>query len=127
MTTDRFPDRLELRGLRYEARHGVHPEEKGRAQPFEVDVVLHADLSAAVAQDSLESTVDYGAVHERVTEVVTGSTFDLIEALAGAIAEAVLAGTDPRLVGGVEVRVRKPKAPIDGAFDTVEVALTRRR
>jgi dihydroneopterin aldolase len=25
------------------------------------------------------------------------------------------------------VRVRKPKAPIDGAFDTVEVALTRRR
>ena len=27
----------------------------------------------------------------------------------------------------VEVRVRKPKAPIDGAFDTVEAALIRRR
>jgi dihydroneopterin aldolase len=26
----------------------------------------------------------------------------------------------------VEVRVRKPKAPIDGDFDTVEVALVRR-
>ena len=60
-------------------------------------------------------------------EIVEGPSFDLIEALAGAIARAVLAATDPTLVDEVEVRVRKPKAPIDGAFDTVEAALIRRR
>ena len=42
----------------------------------------------------------------------------------GAIADAALAATDPAVVDAVEVRVRKPKAPIDGAFDTVEAALT---
>jgi dihydroneopterin aldolase len=58
---------------------------------------------------------------------VVGPPRDLIEALAGAIATAVLDATDPAVVGGVEVRVRKPKAPIDGAFDTVQAALTRDR
>jgi 7,8-dihydroneopterin aldolase/epimerase/oxygenase len=62
-----------------------------------------------------------------VRGIVEGPSRDLIEALAGSIASAVLAATDPALVDAVEVRVRKPKAPIDGAFDTVQVALTRRR
>jgi dihydroneopterin aldolase len=39
----------------------------------------------------------------------------------------VLAATEPSVVDAVEVRVRKPEAPLDGAFDTVEAALVRRR
>ncbi|MGH2386412.1 MAG: dihydroneopterin aldolase, partial [Candidatus Limnocylindria bacterium] len=62
-----------------------------------------------------------------VRAVVEGRSFNLIESLAGAIASAVLAATDATVVDAVEIRVRKPKAPIDGAFDTVEAALTRRR
>ena len=127
MTTDPAPDRLSLLGMRFEARHGVHDWEKETPQPFEVDVVLHADLSAAAARDALDATVDYGALFELVRGIVEGRSRDLVEALAGSIASAVLAATDPALVDEVEVRVRKPKAPIDGAFDTVEVALTRRR
>jgi dihydroneopterin aldolase len=30
-------------------------------------------------------------------------------------------------VDAVEVRVRKPEAPIDGSFDTVEATILRRR
>jgi dihydroneopterin aldolase len=126
MTTDPAPDRLSLLGMRFEARHGVHDWEKEAPQPFEVDVVLHADLSAAAARDALDATVDYGALFELVRGIVEGPSRDLIEALAGDIASASLAAT-PMTVAAVEVRVRKPKAPIDGAFDTVEVALTRRR
>ncbi len=120
-------DRLSLLGMRFEGRHGVLADEKVSAQPFEVDLVLHADLSEAERRDDLGATVDYAALFELVRSIVTGPSFDLIEALAGAIARAVLAGTDPDRVDAVEVRVRKPKAPIDGAFDTVEVALIRRR
>ena len=40
---------------------------------------------------------------------------------------AALDATDPARVEAVEVRVRKPKAPLGGAFDTVEVTLLRRR
>jgi len=127
MSDNAFPDRLSLLGMRFEARHGVHAEEKETAQPFEVDLVLRADLAEPAATDRLEATVDYGGLYHLVREIVEGQSFDLIEALAGAIARAVLASTDPVLVDEVEVRVRKPKAPIDGAFDTVEAALIRRR
>ena len=127
MSTDAFPDRLSVLGMRFEARHGVHEWEKETAQPFEVDLVLHADLGGAAQHDDLSATADYGKLHGVVRNIVEGRSFDLIEALAGAIATAVLASTDPAVVDAVEVRVRKPKAPIDGAFDTVEAALLRRR
>jgi dihydroneopterin aldolase len=122
-----FDDRLTLRNMRFEARHGVLAHEKVEAQPFEVDVVLHADLSAGARTDALADTIDYAALFDLVGAIVTGHSFDLIEALADAVARAVLAATDPRLVGAVEVRVRKPRAPIDGELDTVEAALLRRR
>ena len=58
-------DRIELRGMRFEGRHGVLPEEATAAQPFEVDVVLELDLAAAGASDDLGGTVDYGDVFRR--------------------------------------------------------------
>jgi dihydroneopterin aldolase len=120
-------DRLSLIGMRFAGRHGVHAEEKVTPQPFEVDVVLHADLAPAETSDDLAATVDYGALFELVRGIVEGGSYDLIEALAGAIARAVLAVTPPEMVGAVEVRVRKPEAPLDGVFETVEAAILRRR
>ena len=124
--TERFPDRLSLLGMRYEARHGVDPREKVEPQPFEVDLVLHADLAAAAERDDLEATVDYAALRDQVGAIVTGPSFDLIEALAWAILRAVLAATDPSVVGAVEVRVRKPRA-LGGDLDGPEVVLRRER
>ena len=127
MNLDAFPDRLSLLGMRFEARHGILDWEKETPQPFEVDVVLHADLESAAQRDNLAATADYAALNGLVRDIVTERSFDLIEALAGAITRAALVATDPTVVGAVEVRVRKPKAPIDGAFDTVEVTIIRRR
>jgi dihydroneopterin aldolase len=120
-------DRLSLLGMRFRGRHGVLPDEKLHEQPFEVDVILHADLSEAAARDDLAATVDYSGVFELVRSVIEGPSFDLIEALAGAIARSVLDATDPTRVEAIEVRVRKPDAPLPGSFDTVEAALVRRR
>lgn len=125
--TERFPDRLSLRGMRFRGRHGVLPEEKVTDQPFEVDLVLHADLRAAADTDRLEATVNYAELFDLVRGIVEDRTFDLIEALAGEIAGAALDATPAAIVTAIEVRVRKPEAPIDGAFDTVEAALLRRR
>jgi dihydroneopterin aldolase len=122
-----FPDRLSLLGMRFEAMHGVLDSERVDPQPFEVDLVLHADLSDAGRTDALADTVDYRGLHELVDSIVMGPSFNLIEGLADAIARAALTATDPRLVGAVEVRVRKPEAPLPGELDTVEAALLRRR
>ena len=125
--SDDFPDRLSVLGMRFEAMHGVLASEKVEPQPFEVDLVLHADLEVVSRTDALGDTIDYRGLYELVGSIVMGPSFDLIEGLAGAIARAVLADTDPKLVGAVEVRVRKPEAPLPGELDTVEAALLRRR
>ena len=120
-------DRLSVIGMQFSGRHGVLPNEKVEAQPFEVDLVLHTDLHAAGPSDDLADTTDYGSLFDLTAAIVEGRSFNLIEALAAAIARAVLAATDPALVEAVEVRVRKPKAPLSGAFETVEVGIVRRR
>lgn len=120
-------DRISLIGMRFLGRHGVLLEERLEPQPFEVDLILHADLAVASASDSLTDTADYAGLFERVRQIVEVQSFRLIEALAGAIAAAALEATDPKLVDAVEVRVRKPEAPLPGIFGHVEAALTRRR
>jgi dihydroneopterin aldolase len=117
--------RITIRGMRFMGRHGVHLEERMEPHPFEVDVDLTTDLAAAGASDELADTVDYSAVFEQVRARVQDHSFRLIEALAAAIADDVLAA-QPR-VSGLSVRVRKPRAPLPGEFDTVEVELTRER
>jgi dihydroneopterin aldolase len=112
--------------MRFLGRYGVTLEERMEPQPVEVDVDLEVDLSAAAASDELADTIDYSAVFELVRQIAEERSFRLIEALAGEIAAAVLAahGSEPRLKA-VEVRVRKPEAPLPGTFDAVEVAVRR--
>jgi dihydroneopterin aldolase len=117
-------DRITLRGMRFAGRHGVGDAERETPQTIEVDLVLRLDLANAAATDDLAATIDYAALFELTRSTVEGRSFRLIEALAGAIADAVLAG---HAVDDVEVRVRKPKAPLPGAFETVEARIRRRR
>ena len=127
MTEAPFPDRLSLLGMRFMGRHGANPGEQDEPQPFEVDVILHADLAPAADSDDLSATVDYDGIAEVARAVVEGASVALIETLAGSIARDVLAVTDPSLVDAVEVNVRKPDAPLDIEIDYAEASLFRRR
>jgi len=115
-------DRITLRGMRFLGRHGVSLEERMEPQPIEVDVILPADLREAGASDELSQTIDYAAIFAIVQQAVEERSFRLLEALAATIATEILA--QPR-VTEVEVAVRKPKAPLPGAFETVEVRIRR--
>lgn len=115
-------DRIELRGLRLTGTHGVLPEEQSRAQPFEIDVDVFADLRAAGASDDLEDTVDYGALSEAVARIVTTEHHALLERVAERIAETALA--DER-VTSVTVTVRKLRPPIPLDIASTAVTVTR--
>ena len=117
-------DRITLRGMWFAGRHGVSDEERAAPQPFEVDLVLRLDLSRPATTDDLADTINYASLFDVARQVVEERSFHLLEALAAAIADAVLA---QHPVDDVEVRVRKPKAPLPGAFDAVEVRIRRRR
>jgi dihydroneopterin aldolase/2-amino-4-hydroxy-6-hydroxymethyldihydropteridine diphosphokinase len=109
-----------LLGLRAVGTHGVLPEEQSRPQPFEVDVVLEADVRAAGQSDALGDTVDYGELATAVAGVVTGERHALLERLAERIAETALGFAR---VSSVTVTVRKlrPPVPVDLASAGVRV------
>jgi dihydroneopterin aldolase len=117
-------DRIELRGLRVVAVIGVLPEERERAQPFEVDLDVEADLSAAGTSDDLADTIDYGPLAEAAARVVATESHTLLERVAERVAEVALA--DPRVVS-VTVSVRKLRPPVPVDLATAGVRITRRR
>jgi dihydroneopterin aldolase len=119
-------DEILLEGMRFYAYHGVNAEERALGQRFTVDVSLAVDLRPAGESDDLAATVSYSAVYKVVRRVVEGEPRCLIEAVAAAVASALLAGFPP--VAWVTVTVRKPDVPLKGAFlDAAGVRITRWR
>jgi dihydroneopterin aldolase len=117
-------DRISLRGISAQGHHGVFDFERERGQRFVVDVVCSVDLGAAASSDDLQDTLDYGSLSKAVVADIEGEPLNLIEALAGRIADTCLAS--PR-VQTVEVTVHKPEAPINADVADVAVTLTRSR
>ncbi|MTD57907.1 dihydroneopterin aldolase [Amycolatopsis pithecellobii] len=117
-------DRITLTGLRVFGRHGVFEHERRDGQEFVVDITVWLDLSAAAKSDDLTQTLHYGELAELAAGIVGGEPYDLIESVAGKIADEVL--RDERLAA-VEVTVHKPAAPIPLTFDDVAVTIRRQR
>jgi len=115
-------DRIELRGLKVRGNHGVLAHERADGQEFAVDITVWIDLADAAASDDLADTYDYSVLADRAAAVVAGQARNLIETVAGEIAEDVM--KDHR-VHAAEVTVHKPQAPIPHTF--VDVAVVARR
>jgi dihydroneopterin aldolase len=109
--------RLFLSGIHADGRHGARTGEKDQPQPFVVDL----DLEVEVGEDRIQGTADYRDVTERVREIVEQDSFDLIEAMAEAIAQACL-GFD-RVMRATAV-VHKPNAASRLGIDGVAAAVT---
>ncbi len=120
-----FGDRIELRDLRVLGVHGVLAEERQRAQPFSVDLDVWVDTTPAGATDDLAATVDYAALAALAHDVVADGSFALLEAVADAVARAVL-DHDER-VGAVAATVRKLRPPVPLDLGSGGVRGVRRR
>lgn len=94
---------VELRGLRIFGHHGVHDYEKRDGQDFLFDVDVA--VGERGVSDRLEDAVDYSAVARTVQELSDARSYDLLEALANAIADELL---QRFAAEHVLVRVTKP-------------------
>jgi len=111
---------VELRGLRVFGRHGVHAREKQNGQDFVFDVELV--VGERGSSDRIEDAVDYSAVARAVQEISDASSYDLLEALATAVADEL------RTRFGVEratVRVAKPEVSPGGLEGIPSVTVVR--
>jgi 7,8-dihydroneopterin aldolase/epimerase/oxygenase len=115
-------DRIELRGLRVFARHGVLDSERQSGQEFVIDAVLWLDTRPAAGSDDLSKTVDYGALASRLVRLAEEPPVRLIETLAERLAADCL--SEP-LVAEVEITIHKPQAPIAHPFSDVNVVIRR--
>ena len=108
---------VELHGLEIPGRHGVLDRERETAQLFVYDVELELPEPAT---DELDETVDYREVVALVRDVTDKRQFQLLESIAAAVADTLLARF-PAV--SVRVRVRKPEvqpgAPVEFAAASV--------
>jgi dihydroneopterin aldolase len=114
-------DRIALRGIRVDGRHGANPGERDRPQPFEIDLELEVDLARARRSDDLADTLDYTRVHALVVATVEGTSFALLERLGDEILSRLM--QDGR-IAAVRLTLAKP-----GLFEgaTPAVMLSARR
>ena len=96
--------KLELRGLHVFGYHGVEEDEKRLGQLFLFDLEL--EVGERGADDRLENAIDYTQVAMAVRELSNARRFDLLEALATAVADLVFDRFSPE---HLLVRVRKPQ------------------
>jgi dihydroneopterin aldolase len=114
-----------ISGLALHAYHGVMQHEAKVGQTFTLDLMLDIDLTEASRSDKLAHTVGYDEVVAIATRTFCARRYRLVEAAAGAVAEAVL-GRFP-LITSIRVTVHKPHAPIAATFADVGVSITRSR
>jgi dihydroneopterin aldolase len=117
-------DRLLLEGMEFFGYHGDIEAERSLGGRYSVDVELSADLRAAGRSDSIEDTIDYVRCFQVVRELVENQQFRLLEAMAEAIAQALL--REHGRASSVKVRVAK-QPPVRGSFQRFAVEVERGR
>ena len=115
---------IELHGIVLHGYHGVLEHERRDGQRFLVDVELDLEHEQASRTDAIEDAVDYRQVVARVQAVSDAHAYDLLEAFAAAIADALVAEFP---VSTARVRVRKPDVILEPPVEYAAVALERRR
>ena len=116
-------DLISIKGIHGFGYHGVFDHEAKNGQDFYVDLEITLDLLKASTSDDLKDTVDYGALTELVVEEITGTRVQLIEKLAGRIADRIKASH--QMIQRVSVTVHKPKAPVSAEVADIAVTISR--
>jgi 7,8-dihydroneopterin aldolase/epimerase/oxygenase len=83
-------DIIYLRDLRIDTVIGVYRWEREVKQTLAIDLELGTDIRPAAKSDAVADTLNYKDIAKRVTAFVEQSRYQLVEALAEAVAKLVL-------------------------------------
>ena len=115
---------IRLKNMTFYGHHGDRKPERELGQRFEVDTEIYYDATEAVQTNGLGNAINYCKVFELVEDVVVNNEYTLLETLAEHIAKALMDHFD---IHGLRLRVRKPRVPIRGNLDYVEVEIEREK
>lgn len=114
-------DHIKITGLRLVTTIGVPEEERSRPQTVSVDLSITLSKTFKDFDDSIEHTIDYYQVSERLRTVASQGERKLIETLAEDLAAAVIE------FPGVCAVTLEVKKFILADCDSVSVVITRAR
>lgn len=112
-----------LHNLRVDCIVGVYPHEREQVQSVLLDLELDYDFAAAAASDAIPDAVDYDVVVRIVTDLIQSRRFQLIEAMAEAVAALLLENMP--VIAAVRLEIRKPAAVPAAANSFVRVERRR--
>jgi dihydroneopterin aldolase len=110
-------------GIKAFGYHGVLPHEATEGQDFIVDLLITLDLRAVSLSDDLQETINYADLAQIAHDNIVGERVQLIERLAGRIADEISAAYSQ--ITSVSVTVHKPHAPVTVDFEDISVTITR--
>lgn len=116
-------DLISIKGIKGFGYHGVFDFERRDGQDFFVDIELSADLQSASKSDDLQDSIDYGQLTAIAHEEIEGEPVNLIERLAGKIADRILKEF-PQATSLV-ITVHKPLAPVKEEVTDISVTIRR--
>jgi dihydroneopterin aldolase len=116
-------DQIRVTGIKAFGYHGVLPHEATEGQDFIVDLLVTVDLRAVSLSDDLTQTINYADLAQIAHENIVGERVQLIERLAGRIAEEISSAYSQ--ITSVSVTVHKPHAPVAVDFEDISVTITR--
>lgn len=115
-------DTLYIEQLELTTIVGVYAWEHHQPRPIVLDLELDVDTREAASSDHLRDTVDYKQVCDDIAKLVDKQHFQLIEALAEAIARRLFADFP---ILGLRLKLSKPGAV--PAARNVAVRISRQR
>lgn len=125
LTRDFDGDRIILSDLGFFGYHGVMPEEAVLGQRFFVDLTCGVDLGAAGRSDELAHSISYADMYDATKAAFEERRFKLIEAVGQHIVDRLFEAFPA--IRWIQVRVKKPSAPIAMVAGEAAVELHRHR
>lgn len=116
-------DLITIKGIKGFGYHGVFDFERRDGQDFFVDIEVALNLQEASKSDNLEDSIDYGLLTTIAREEIEGEPVNLIERLAGKIADRIILQFPQSR--SVVVTVHKPSAPVSEDFADIAVTVVR--
>jgi len=121
MNQDQTAYKINVKGLRLYAYHGVHPEENKLGQEFEIDLVLSV-VRPSTMDDRLDQVLSYWDAMTTIKKVFTGKTFKLLENAAQTILDSL---SEYPQIKHAEINLKKLTPPIPVTVDFVGVIMEK--
>tara|TARA_B100000579_G_C22233643_1_gene577256 strand:+ start:92 stop:439 length:348 start_codon:yes stop_codon:yes gene_type:complete len=102
--------------------HGLYDDEKKNGQRFIIN--LECKLKQFRKIDKINESVNYVSIMDSVFEIFNHKKYNLIESLADDICSRILKFDG---IAKISVSIKKPDAPINYDFDSVEVECEKKK